>query len=302
MNIVYKITFLDRKENNEPPYYYIGSKSNCVFVDGQILDNKNRPYFGSSRYKNYKNIVSSSRLLIEVLKTFDNYDDAVLYEYQLQKDNDVVKSIEFFNLSMASPNSNYTKPGYGSYKHKDDYNKRIRLPIDDPLVLDGTYVGITKGHKLSNETKEKISKGSTGENNAFFNRKHSEETKNKISNANTGRAFSEESRKKMSNSRKGIKKTEEHKSKIGRKGFVMLKHLDTGKSIRIKNEDKHLYDSKWVNPYTYKMMKDPDSVKGKNLVNKNTGEKIRINKDTKNDYDSSVWISPQAYTKLIKGK
>ena len=39
MNIVYKITFLDRKENNEPPYYYIGSKSNCVFVDGQILDN-----------------------------------------------------------------------------------------------------------------------------------------------------------------------------------------------------------------------------------------------------------------------
>jgi hypothetical protein len=60
--------------------------------------------------------------------------------------------------------------------------------------------------------------------------------------------------------------------------------------------------SKWVNPYTYKMMKDPDSVKGKNLVNKNTGEKIRINKDTKNDYDSSVWISPQAYAKLIKGK
>lgn len=50
------------------------------------------------------------------------------------------------------------------------------------------------------------------------------------------------------------------------------------------------------------MMKDPDSVKGKNLVNKNTGEKIRINKDTKNDYDSSVWISPQAYAKLIKGK
>ena len=26
------------------------------------------------------------------------------------------------------------------------------------------------------------------------------------------------------------------------------------------------------------------------------------NNDMKNDYDSSVWISPQAYAKLIKGK
>ena len=75
-----------------------------------------------------------------------------------------------------------------------------------------------------------------------------------------------------------------------------------GKTIRIKNEDKHLYDSKWVNSYPYKMMKDPEFVKCKKLVNKNTGEKIRINNDMKNVYDSSVWISPQAYTKLIKGK
>ena len=46
--------------------------------------------------------------------------------------------------------------------------------------------------------------------------------------------------------------------------------------FRVRFSTKHLYDSKWVNPYTYKMMKDPDSVKGKNLVNKNTGEKIRV--------------------------
>ena len=71
--------------------------------------------------------------------------------------------------------------------------------------------------------------------------------------------------------------------------------LTTARQNKIKQhaEIKRRYD---------KMMKDPDSVKGKNLVSKNTGEKIRINKDTKNDYDSSVWISPQAYAKLIKGK
>ena len=63
MNIVYKLTFINRLKTNIRPYYYIGSKSNCSFVDGVIVDNKtNKPYFGSSKYKNYKSIVNNDEI------------------------------------------------------------------------------------------------------------------------------------------------------------------------------------------------------------------------------------------------
>jgi hypothetical protein len=37
MNIVYKVIFTQRIANNIKPYYYIGSKSNCIIKDGLIL-------------------------------------------------------------------------------------------------------------------------------------------------------------------------------------------------------------------------------------------------------------------------
>lgn len=278
MNIVYKITFLERKENNTPPYYYIGSKSNCEFVSGKIYESNGKEYTGSSRYKDYKKIVNESTLLIEIIETFDNYDDAIKFEYEIQKELNVIKSNEYFNLSMASQSS-YNRTGYGTYKHKDNYDKKVKLRTDDHKVLDGTFIGATKNNKISEETKQKIS------------------LKNK------GNILSKETKQKMSESRKGVAKTEDHKLKIGRKNMIMLKNLDTGESIRIDKNKKDKYDEKWVNSFTYKSIMNPEQVKGKsNLVNKITGEKIRINTDMKSDYDSSIWISPQAYSKLIKGK
>lgn len=40
-NVVYKLSFTNRIKDLEPPYYYVGSKSNCRFVDGKILDKNN---------------------------------------------------------------------------------------------------------------------------------------------------------------------------------------------------------------------------------------------------------------------
>ena len=302
MNIVYKITFLERKENNTPPYYYIGSKSNCEFVSGKIYESNGKEYTGSSRYKDYKKIVNESTLLIEIIETFDNYDDAIKFEYEIQKELNVIKSNEYFNLSMASQSS-YNRTGYGTYKHKDNYDKKVKLRTDDHKVLDGTFIGATKNNKISEETKQKISLKNKGENNSFYGKTHSEETKQKISLKNKGNILSKETKQKMSESRKGVAKTEDHKLKIGRKNMIMLKNLDTGESIRIDKNKKDKYDEKWVNSFTYKSIMNPEQVKGKsNLVNKITGEKIRINTDMKSDYDSSIWISPQAYSKLIKGK
>ena len=57
--------------------------------------------------------------------------------------------------------------------------------------------------KHSEESKKKISEANTGENNYWYGKHHSEETKKKISEANTGKHFSEEHRKKISQSKGG---------------------------------------------------------------------------------------------------
>jgi NUMOD3 motif len=101
----------------------------------------------------------------------------------------------------------------------------------------------------------------TGENNNFFGKAHTLESKQKMSMKLTGRILSNETKQIMSSQRKGVKKTEEHKKKIGRKGLVSLKNINSGESIRIDKKDLDDYDpSVWLNPYSYKMIKE-DKIK-----------------------------------------
>lgn len=76
------------------------------------------------------------------------------------------------------------------------------------------------GYSPSEETRKKISKATSGENNPFYGKQHSEETKKKLSEINKGKKLSNEIRKKISESHKGKKFSDEHKRKIGetRKG------------------------------------------------------------------------------------
>lgn len=95
----------------------------------------------------------------------------------------------------------------------------------------------------------------SGEGNNFYKKKHSSKSLRLMSEALTGRKSSVETKELMSKSRKGVKKSEEHKKKIGRKGLVTLKNLQTGNSIRIPKEKLCDYDlSIWINPYTYKCL------------------------------------------------
>lgn len=61
------------------------------------------------------------------------------------------------------------------------------------------------GYTTSNETREKIRKVTTGKNNPFYGRKHTEETKQKISKSKAGKKQSEEIRKKKSEIFRGEK-------------------------------------------------------------------------------------------------
>lgn len=73
-----------------------------------------------------------------------------------------------------------------------------------------------KGQVLSEEHKQKLSIALSGDKNPMYGKKHSEETREKITKANLGRKLDEETKMKMSISRIGKAKSEEHKQNIAK--------------------------------------------------------------------------------------
>lgn len=259
MNIVYKLIFKSRLERGEPPYYYIGSKTNCSIVDGEIIDKRGKQYLGSSRYPDYKQIIKNEIIELELLHVGD---DVLSVEKQYQLDNNVVKSTDYFNLSIATV-SPYNTVGYGAYKHHIT-GKTIKLPIDDPSVLSGEYVGVSSGCNLSDETKLKISKAHTGENNGFYGKRHKPETLELLSYKTSERlrSMSESTKReiaiKVSSKLKGVPKSEHWKQQLRDRDFgkqVKLIHPELG-SILVDfddpDRDKIVTDLKsngYMNPY-----------------------------------------------------
>lgn len=96
-----------------------------------------------------------------------------------------------------------------------------------------------------------MKKSMIGENNPFYGKTHSEETKKKISDALKKRKVPKSKKQLESWIEKVAKKpkTIEHRNKISRKGYIMLKNCITKESIRIKKEEKEKYDENvWKNP------------------------------------------------------
>lgn len=253
MNVVYILTFEKRIKEGNPPYFYIGSKSNCNLSEGCILDKNGNPYYGSSTWDGYGDMVIDDTPKYKILWKSNecSYDELITKEKEFQIQYDCVASPEFFNKALASV-SNYADPNYATFKHIQT-GKIVRLPIYHPMVLAEEYKGVTYGCVLDNERKEYLSKINTGEKNAFYGRTHTNDTKDKISKANRGRIKSDRERELTSLLFKGKPKTETHKKKISErsKGKVSLKNVDTGECVRIDSEDKHLYDpEKWKNPYS----------------------------------------------------
>lgn len=247
MNIVYKVVFNRRKEMNQYPYYYIGSKCNCLYEDGKIYGKKNRLYYGSSTRKDYKSIVKEelSHITVELLGNFEKYQDCLEFERWVQIKNDVVASVEYFNKAYANG-----KPcaGYGSFRHTIT-GEYVRLPKDHELVLSGVYVGVTKGKTLSEDHKAKI--GRSGSENKFFGKSHSLETKKILSEKQYRNRLwerrTEEHKCKLLEAQRRPK-SKEHREKIGRKGYVVVRNTQTNEIQRMMKDDERLKTGLWVNP------------------------------------------------------
>lgn len=252
-HIVYRLIMQNRKDVGLTPYQYIGSKSNCTVVNHQIIDSNGRPYYGSSSYDNWQQIIKEENdsIKIEVLKEFDDYTNALNYEAAVQKSLDVVADITYFNLSIATVNS-YTDPNYATYKNIHSH-KIVRLPRNHPLVISGEYVGVTSGAKFSQEKRRKYAK--YGKDNHFYGKHHKDSTKRTISEKrkDQGDLRKPESVVKWIENVAKAPKSKEHREKIGRKGFIMLKNINTLETVRIHKSERYLYDDTiWMNPIRVK--------------------------------------------------
>lgn len=211
--VVYKIYFLENIENDIKLFYYVGFKSKC-FHDGIFLYNKNlKKYKSSSRDVNLKEyFLQNKKYVIEILNIFDSNLDALAYEKKYHEYFNVVSSIYYFNKSIATTN-NFCDPSYASFKHVSE-GKVVRLKKDDPKVISGEYVGVTKNTKIQ---RKKMS--FSGSDNPFYGKKHSAETKKVISDKAKQRNIEnptliEKKRELAKKTFSGVPKTEEHRKKL----------------------------------------------------------------------------------------
>lgn len=193
------IVYLIKVKRDSVPNKYIGSKSNAEVIDGKIYGSRGL-YTGSSKDKVFKSLLEYCDYEIQVLASFDDYQECLRREKELHLKYDVVASPEFFNKAIATINT-YSDPSYATYRH--DCGKIARLPRNHPKVLSGEWYGVTKGVRLS---EDHPFRNNSGKNNPFYGRKHTDETKRisgkKIGDAHRGKPKNAEQRRKMSEARK----------------------------------------------------------------------------------------------------
>ena len=116
-----------------------------------------------------------------------------------------------------------------------------------PLLFDNSGTNNPfYGRKHSEETRKKLSEAVKGTNNPNYGKKFSEEHRKNLSEAQTGRKHSEETRKKLSEAAKGRKHSEETKKKISkaRKGKKLSEETRKRMSEATKGKNNPMYGRK----------------------------------------------------------
>ena len=187
MFVVYKTTYLGEKM----PKFYVGSTSIKKIESGK--------YYGSVSSRKWKEIFNEELknnkhlFSVEILSKHLTRKEALKEELRIQIELNVVKSNDFINQSLASPNgffgmniSGNLHPMFGKH-HKLSTKEKIRNTQSNRTYID--KVGLEKatqwieksrksntGKKRSEILKNKFK----GKNNGFFNKTHSIESRDKM--------------------------------------------------------------------------------------------------------------------------
>jgi hypothetical protein len=117
----------------------------------------------------------------------------------------------------------------------DELNKKEQDYIKLFNTLSPNGYNLTTGGEnclASQETKDKQSAAHTGSLNAFFGKKHTKESRDKLSKALKGREISLEARRKMSITNTGKKRTKEARANMSKAQKGLKKPPGTGEKIR----------------------------------------------------------------------
>lgn len=216
-NYVYKLTFFDRKILNQKPFFYIGYKTNATYRNGLLYDKHNKPYYSSSKSKILLDEVKNNPagIIVDILYQSEDPSECQNKEREFQLENDVILNPDYFNMAIT-PINVFNLPNYGSYKHRDYPDKKVRLPRDHELVLSGIYVGITKGMKIDKSSIRGI--GNFKDINGNIIRCRIDDPRvqsGDLVGITKGRELTKKERDSMSLARRGKPKSEDHKRKIG---------------------------------------------------------------------------------------
>lgn len=185
---VYRITNIENKKH----YYGARQSKSLPKNDLGVI------YFSSSKDIQFKDEQKQykEKFKYKIIKTFNNRLDMINYEIMLHNKFNVGKNVNFYNGAKQTSKS---WDASGKTCVKDQYNNTYFVETNHPKILNGDYVGVMKNTKrnyfkpMSEETKQKLSKtrierisnGSIkklfGESNGWFGKKHSIETREKIS-------------------------------------------------------------------------------------------------------------------------
>jgi len=158
---------------------YLGSLLPKRYIGSSSIERVKLGYNGSVKSKKYKMLYDTEQVenkhlfKTRILSIHDSIEAAQMAELSLQIKYNVVKSALYMNMSYASPNgcfgrdiSGVSHPMYGK-----KLSKESRKSISDTLKLRYASGSLTSPFKYMN---------TAGENNPFFGKKHSEETKEKM--------------------------------------------------------------------------------------------------------------------------
>lgn len=193
-------------------------------------------YVGVHRSDNIEkdNYLGSGKIFLKALEKYgkENFERVILFEFDTAKEA-YEKEREIINEEFIDRDDTYnTAPGgHGGVLTKENPFKGKHHSEETKRIL--SEKSSNKRHteeikqQISETLKERFSEmteeerkdyfGRPGEQNGFYEKTHSEETRKIISEKNTGRIATEEERRKMSEAGKGRPKTEEFKKLMSEK-------------------------------------------------------------------------------------